>query len=53
MTSADMIRLERETPTVEELGRRAGEAVANDPRQRAYVEELVRNMVEAQRGHWL
>ena len=41
-----MIRVERETPTVEELGRRAGEAVANDPRQRAYVEGLVQAMIE-------
>lgn len=31
---------------MEELGRRAGEAVAADPRQRAYVEGHVQQMIE-------
>lgn len=46
MTSANMARLERDTPIVEELGRRAGEQITADPRQRAYVEDLVREMIE-------
>lgn len=45
-TSADVIRVERETPTTEELGRRAGEAIVADPRQKAYVEGLVQGMID-------
>lgn len=38
--------MERETPTVQDLGRRAGEAIATDPRQKAHVERLVQGMVD-------
>lgn len=34
----------RPLPSVQELGRMAGEAIASDPRQEAYVRELVEGM---------
>jgi len=43
-TSADILRVERETPTVEELGRRAGEAVAADQRYQEQVREMVEGL---------